>query len=243
MGKFVYYSPIEGEELIPIEGFEDLYAVTNKKRVISLSRIVVGRSGSKRICRVNILAQHDGGDGYLRVILTDRFGKRHNKIVSRLVCAAFNENTQDKLEVNHKYGDKEQNYPEDLEWSTRSENCQHAKDMGLSAIGEKCNFSKITKEVALEIFNSNGNRKEIAKKYGVSKGCIDSIKQGVSWSQTTGKKHRKKNNRLTDEQVKNIYLSIRPNKELAELYGVCRAHINRIKKGRVRLGITNHSIS
>lgn len=66
--------------------------------------------------------------GYLRVHLRNNNGPRH-KPIHRLVAEAFIPNPDNKPEVNHKDGNKKNNYVGNLEWCTGSENMRHAFDV------------------------------------------------------------------------------------------------------------------
>lgn len=70
--------------------------------------------------------------GYLNVHLY-KDGKRQNKRVNRVVAEAFIDNPDNKPEVNHKNGKKDDNRVSNLEWSTKLENIEHAKRMGLTS--------------------------------------------------------------------------------------------------------------
>ncbi len=91
-----------------IEGYEGLYDISNHGHVKSV------RSGK-------ILSPETKGDGYLRVTL----GGKHQR-VHRLVAKAFIENTENKPEINHKNGIRNDNMVENLEWATPKENRLHA---------------------------------------------------------------------------------------------------------------------
>ena len=78
-----------------------------------------------------ILKTYDDGRGYLRVKL-----HRVNLRVHILVAKAFIPNPDNKPEVNHKKGKKNDARASQLEWVTPSENVKHAYKFGLKC--RKC---------------------------------------------------------------------------------------------------------
>ena len=68
--------------------------------------------------------------GYLIVNLCSN-GKSHLRRVHRLVAVTFIPNPDNKPDVNHKDGNKQNNRVDNLEWVTNSENHWHASREGL----------------------------------------------------------------------------------------------------------------
>lgn len=119
------------------------------------------------------------GKGYLRVII----GKKRY-FVHRLVAQKYIPNPENKLQVNHKDGNKLNNYYENLEWVTNQENREHAVKNGLQIYGEKCPWAKLTKENVLFILQDNShNITELAKMFNVARVTIRDIKLGRTWKQ------------------------------------------------------------
>lgn len=125
-------------------------------------------------------------EGYLQVALMIE-GKRHEKLVHRLVAEAFINNTEKKPQINHKDGNKMNNQVKNLEWVTPSENGRHAYHTGLLTIsyGEKNGRAKLTDDIVKSIFISKENTKDLATEYGVSGSTINKIRSGEIWKKTT----------------------------------------------------------
>lgn len=117
-----------------IEGYEGFYQVSNLGRVKSLR----GWSGNKYIQREKILGQHKNDKGYLSVTLIKNREIGYRR-VNRLVAKAFVPNPQNKEQVNHIDGNKENNIADNLEWCTCKENINHAWKNGLATANKAVN--------------------------------------------------------------------------------------------------------
>ena len=133
-----------------IKGYEGVYQVSNLGRVRSLDRI--NAKGAK----INgvILKQHDSGNGYLYVTLSE--GSRKNKrnhYVHRLIATHFIEESKTEgKEVNHKDGDKTNNRVDNLEWVTHAKNIVHGYENGLM---KRCKSVVVKKPCGKKLYFSN----------------------------------------------------------------------------------------
>lgn len=102
-----------------IKGYKGLYQVSNYGNIISFKRYKKG----KRL-KLNYK------NGYLYIKLHKDI-KRKSFRIHRLVAIHFIDNPLNKEQVNHKDGNKRNNYYKNLEWATNQENVNHAWSIGL----------------------------------------------------------------------------------------------------------------
>lgn len=93
-----------------IDGFDGRYQVSTWGRVRSLK---------------GILKPYENAKGYLKIGLTKN-GKCHKKRVNRLVAIAFIPNPDNKPQVDHIDGNKQNNSITNLRWVTNNENQKNA---------------------------------------------------------------------------------------------------------------------
>ncbi|MDD5589071.1 MAG: NUMOD4 domain-containing protein [Candidatus Nanoarchaeia archaeon] len=179
---------VEQEIWKDIENYEGLYQVSNYGGIKSLTRkTIYGRRKNKiyyRIIKEKILKPQKHKNLYLCVTLSKNNIKKIY-LVSRLVSTAFIPNTENKPQVNHIDGNKQNNYLWNLEWATCSENLIHAHKNGLqiSLKGEQVGNAKLTEKQVLEIRNlyPKLNQTQLAKKYNVCIGTINFIVHRKKW--------------------------------------------------------------
>ena len=99
----------------PIQGFEELYEISNFGRV----------SNFRKVLKTYLI-----NSGYIAIKLRKE-GKPISFLIHRLVAEHFVPNPEGKSEVNHIDGDKSNNRADNLEWVSRSENLSHARSTGL----------------------------------------------------------------------------------------------------------------
>lgn len=117
------------EEWRDVKGWEGKYQVSSYGRVRSVPRKVkvhaFGKGWGERETKCVILST-GRWMGYPTVELKDRSkGMRSRQLVHRLIAEVFIPNPENKPQVNHKNGNRADNMLSNLEWCTRSENCQH----------------------------------------------------------------------------------------------------------------------
>lgn len=169
-----------------IKGFEGVYQVSSLGNVRSLPRIIDYGTHTQRH-KGRILKPQPNSKGYLRVQLRWE-GKHEVKFVHRLVAEAFVPNPENKPQVNHKDGNKQNNRADNLEWVDNSTNQRHGRALGLiNSLKGEANHSKLTEEQVKWIIkhykkgDREFGRKALARKFGVSHQTIKNIIDRKKW--------------------------------------------------------------
>ena len=118
------------EEWKDIKGYEGLYQVSNLGNIKRLKSIVKsnGVYGIKKekVVKERILKPVNIKN--YQYVKLSKFGVETRFLVHRLVAEAFLENPDNKKEVNHRDGNKQNNKVSNLEFCTHQENCKHRDD-------------------------------------------------------------------------------------------------------------------
>lgn len=125
------------------------------KPIKGLEHYTISEEGKVNNGRKDLKFYKNNG-GYCCIKLRDVSGNIHNFTIHRLVALHFISNEENKKEVNHIDGNKENNHVNNLKWVTSSENKQHALGSGLKK------YNKPTLGLKL-----SGKRKAVSKYFGV----------------------------------------------------------------------------
>ena len=128
--------------------------------------------------------------GYWSICIS--LGSRKNKKcfkVHKALAESFIPNPNNYPIINHKDGNKLNNYIDNLEWCTYSQNSKHAIENNLLKInkGEEHYISKLTKKDVEYIrknyipFDKEFGCRPLARKFNVAHGTIEYIIHGKSW--------------------------------------------------------------
>ena len=193
------------------------YIVSTYGRVFSVRRL----SGND--IDVHEMVHSIKKSGYHEIALC-RWDHKNRKyiLIHRLVALMFIPNPYNKPAVNHKDGNKSNNYIWNLEWVTNSENVQHAYSTGLHKIrrGEEIGDNKFTEKQVRELcefLSSPNNKYPLSYIYTItpiSKDMVRNIIRGKSWKHVT-----------CDYDLSSYlnYLSELKNKELNKIHFICNS--------------------
>jgi hypothetical protein len=159
-----------------IEEYQGYYKITSSGLVMSIH--------TYNRMKPHIIRQTLGKRGYMVVSLSI---KQHRKTipVHRLVARTFINNPNGYPIVNHIDGNKLNNDMSNLEWCSYKYNAEHAMKMGLIKEYDHSKAPKLTKELAIEIFDLPGTHRSIADKYNIGISTVTHIKRGSRWGKYT----------------------------------------------------------
>lgn len=172
--------------------------------------------------------------GYVSQIIFIK-GKATPVRMHRAVAIAFIPNPENKREVNHKNGIRNDNHVSNLEWCTGAENMQHAL---FTKKGEQSHLSILTEKEVIEILKLHKTVRYISEKYGVSEKTITRIKTGKIWKHIFAKTKYKVRCALSWKINMTIANEIRKDREMGfSIKELC--HKYPIKSTQVQLILQN----
>lgn len=162
-----------------IDNYSNKYKISNYGNIISYA---VNQNGYKIKPRIDRY-------GYYKVALSKN-GKRIYTTIHRLVAQTFIPNPENKPTVNHKDGNKLNNYVGNLEWSTNQENAQHAWNTGLQRkrFGKYNDKSKKVYQYDknMNLLNTFESTRDVERKTGfdhshIADCCVGKTKQAYGY--------------------------------------------------------------
>ena len=196
------FRPVVDEDMVANEkwvSIDDDYDVSN-----------YGRVKHKLNDRYRLISGSLHEDGYVFVSLHKKQTPLH-----RIVARFFHKETyKEGLVVNHIDGNKQNNFAENLEWVTQSENIRHSYKNNLQPKGLSTYKGKLSAKQRQEVKDlwdsGEMSKREIARKYGVSHTTICAI---------TNDKYKYIDKVNVYEEVARPYIDIL--NELRDSYLVC----------------------
>lgn len=150
----------------------------------------------------------ESANGYFRVGIMKLSGETRYQLIHRIVMIEFTGEHELNVhwkQINHKDGNKANNFIGNLEWVTPSQNIQHAFDTGLKTAvkGEDCPRSTITNEQAEQVgyYLSLGkySHKQISEITGIPLHIIDNVSRGSTWRSVYDKYNLKEHQRKRND--------------------------------------------
>ena len=236
-----------------IKGYEGLYQVSNLGRVKSLGRETLSKRGVLMKFKGRMLSLNSKDkDGYILVSLVRNKQKTTSK-VHRLVCEAFLPNPENRPQVNHKNGIKNDNRLDNLEWCTSSENQLHSIHTLSKKIlkGEEIGHNVLNENLIFKILEKKRegySYTELENMFGINRSTIHSAFK-YTWKhlnlgEIPNKKQKGKRGLecstayIPDETICEIYKKAHSKeytqKEIGDMYGVPFQTVSAIKLLKMR---------
>ena len=130
-----------------VKGYEGYYQISNYGRLKSFKV-----DGNGKILKLT----NKNGD-YFSVVLQGKGKERRSTRIHRLVAEAFIPNPDNKPQINHIDGNKQNNHINNLEWCTSKYNIAHAIKTHPEQLDEMINYNKHIRPKKIVQMDTNGN--------------------------------------------------------------------------------------
>ncbi len=178
---------LQAERWLPVVGFEEAYQVSDLGRVRSLDRQRAYRCFGYEGVRLfpgRLLGQRLDRHGYLVVALSLPGAKLRLRKVHILVLEAFSRPHVSGEQTRHLDGTRDNNRLSNLAWGTATENSDDRNRHGTVPRGDLSGRSRL-REVDIPLIrtmrNDGRTLKDIASRFGVSKGAISHVLARRVW--------------------------------------------------------------
>lgn len=155
----------------PIEGYETFYKISNTGKVFSVRKNIVMKT-------------YINNSGY-ECIKVKSQGRSRHLLVHRLVAYAFCPGYEDNLVVNHKDGNRLNNFSSNLEWCTTKENILDMKRRGTMNYTKAQSVAKLKNRKPVQVITPNNEReifpstKDACLKYNLDTGKASMVANGL----------------------------------------------------------------
>jgi hypothetical protein len=163
----------------PVVGFEGRYEVSDLGRVRSLMM----PTGTGRRCRAEplVLKPRSSRSGHLRVCL----GRRTDRLIHRLVLAAFRGPCPNGFDGSHLNGKPADNRLVNLVWESRADNFARKREHRTHNGGEANPRAKLKQSDVDAIHRAckaGETQTSVARRYGVAQSTVSRIRRGLRWA-------------------------------------------------------------
>jgi len=166
-----------------VVGWEGIYSVSDRGRILSYSRIVIRRCGRRLPVREKILRPTVNTRGY-HVVTLRGGGRKFWCHVHMLVCQAFHGERPEGMQTRHLDGDKSNNSVANLQYGTPLENAADKTAHGTTVRGSKHVLSKLTKVDVRKIralVAAGARQVDVAVRFGICQPHVSDVAAGRVW--------------------------------------------------------------
>lgn len=176
---------------------------------------------------------------YKGYLITTHIGNTH--IVHRLIAQTFIPNPENKPQVNHINGVKDDNRVENLEWVTGSENMRHCVDVLGNFRGENSSTAILKEaqvvDIIIPMLRKGYSNEYIADYIGedVKPHMVKQIRRGIAWKHVTKGEKFQSGKGINDQtyfMIKKLTKEGVMSKDICKQLGITKSTATKVRMGR-----------